>query len=281
MLINYFVNNIQLSQISIIVPVKNNVQGLSKLLHSIFISQEMHMLPREIIVVDNCSNPEIVLEECFYDKDIPVKLLKCERIGPAAARNVGAKIATGKWLFFTDSDCVFTATTLVGYLGVEKNGIAYAGNVTPYKKNFISNYYKSIKLLNPPCIEKSHNHPSYIVTANCLVKKDAFDKVGGFNESFKFASGEDVDIGIRLSKIGILFFAHESIIKHNFEDNLLSFYKRFYRYGSSVPYLEKIHNISIHIESILPKNKFCGSSFVMTKILQFAFKKGKSNGLRK
>ncbi|OFY93234.1 MAG: hypothetical protein A3K10_13615 [Bacteroidetes bacterium RIFCSPLOWO2_12_FULL_31_6] len=269
-------NKINIATISIIVPVKNNQTGINKLLDSFFKTQEKSVYPKELIIVDNNSNSSLLIAEKYLNRGINICVEKCSKIGPAAARNMGAKKALGDWLFFTDSDCVFTETTIEGYLFAKERAIAYAGKVVPLKQNIISDYYKSIKLLNPPLNEQQGNQSSYIITANCLIRKAAFENVNGFNEEFELASGEDVDLGIRLAKVGKLYFASQSIIKHDFENNLNDFYKRFYRYGMGLTQLEKIHNITISIDEIIPKNQ-TRISFFLTLLLKMAIKKGKNS----
>lgn len=269
-------SHIQLSEISVVVPVKDNSIGVHQLLHSFFNTQKPDQFPKEIIIVDNLSEPEIILDKQLLNKGISIRLIKCDKKGPAAARNKGVKVAEGSWIFFTDSDCIFTETSLSGYLTSVKGGIAYAGNITPLKNNILSKYYQQINLLNPP--EKLNHQPAFIVTASCLINKSYFDSIGGFNETFVLASGEDVDLGLRLSKIGTLYFASQSIVKHNFENSLIDFYKRFYRYGQAISLLEKNHTITINLDQVLPKTKF-GFYFLLTELLKVAFKKGKNNSL--
>lgn len=268
-------NEIYTNKISIIIPVKNNQKGIENFLNSFFKTQKKEAYPLEIIIVDNNSIPSIKIPVYYQSFGIPIHLLKCSKIGPASARNMGVNFAKGDWLFFTDSDCVFTATSIVGYLNAKDGGVAYAGRLLPLKKNLISNYYQRINLLNPSINEENNNQINYIITANCLVQKIAFENVSGFNEEFKLASGEDVDLGLRLAKVGKLYFVSQSLVKHDFENNLIDFYKRFYRYGIELLRLEKIHNISISIDEITPKNQ-SGIYFFLTILLKIAIKKGKN-----
>lgn len=269
-------NTIKTKNISIIIPVKNNQIGIENFLNSFFKTQKKETYPLEIIIVDNNSTPAIIIPFNFKTNGIPIHLLKCTKIGPASARNMGVNFSKGEWLFFTDSDCILTESTIEGYLYANDGGVAYAGKVLPLRHNIISNYYKRINLLNPSINEQKNNHPSYIITANCLVKKSAFDKVNGFDEEFLLASGEDVDLGLRLAKIGGLYFSPQSTIMHDFNDNIFGFYKRFYRYGESIHQLEKNHNVLISIEKLIPKTNFGMYSF-FTFLLKIAIKKGKNN----
>lgn len=70
---------------------------------------------KEIVVVDDASidNTKQVVEElateAYATKGIKINYFRnCERKGSSISRNIGAKNATGKYLFFLDDDCVPT-----------------------------------------------------------------------------------------------------------------------------------------------------------------------------
>jgi GT2 family glycosyltransferase len=75
------------------------------------------------------------------------------------------------------------------------------------------------------------DRPQYLITANALVWREAFHAVGGFDEDFLLAGGEDVDLGFRLSQVGSLSYAPCSIVRHDFTDGYRGFVRRFVRYG--------------------------------------------------
>ena len=247
---------ILVSDISIIIPVKDNQSGINRLLKSFFETQNENNFPKEIIIVDNLSRNEVYIQNEFKDIELKIHVIKCERIGPAAARNLGAKIAKGKWLFFTDSDCIFTETSLTGFSEIKICASAYAGNVSPSENTYLSRYYKQLNLLVPLEHPRNPKQPWYIVTANCLVNKEDFDAVEGFDESFHLASGEDVDLGFRLwSADKEIIYALQAKILHQYENKLSKFYKRFIRYGKGHALLEHKHGINLAPEKIKVNKK--------------------------
>lgn len=89
--------------ISIIVPVYNTKVYLPRCLNSI-INQTYRNI--EIIIIDDCSPDDSysLLQKYELDDD-RIKLIKNnENIGLGAVRNLGIKIARGKYLLFVDSD---------------------------------------------------------------------------------------------------------------------------------------------------------------------------------
>jgi len=88
--------------VSFIVPVYNMEKYLSLCLDSILRQTESNI---EIICVDDGSTDlSFEILEKYRAKDSRVVVIKQENRGVAAARNVGIARATGKYLFFADSD---------------------------------------------------------------------------------------------------------------------------------------------------------------------------------
>jgi len=88
--------------VSIIVPVYNTEKYLRQCLDSVLLQTERNI---EVICVDDGSTDSSseILEE-YRAKDSRVVVINQENSGVAVARNVGAARATGKYLFFADSD---------------------------------------------------------------------------------------------------------------------------------------------------------------------------------
>jgi len=128
---------IQASDISIVIPVRNNQKGIDLFLAEFFHTHNSHLYPQEIIIVDNNSQPEITIPQQYQVKPFPIRLLKCSKTGPAAARNVGIKHAKGDWILFTDSDCIPSGSFIQGYLQAMNGSIGYAGNVKAWGEYFV------------------------------------------------------------------------------------------------------------------------------------------------
>src|SRR5258708_6251432 len=102
------------SDLSIVVPVKNNQFGVDRLLEACTKAFTPQCYPAEILLVDNLSHPPLeVPSQVAWG--LPVRVLVCSRPGAAAARNLGARQACTKWVLFLDSDCLPTAGLIEGY----------------------------------------------------------------------------------------------------------------------------------------------------------------------
>jgi len=236
--------------ISIVIPVKNNQMGINKFLTTFFeVTKEIYY-PKEIIIVDNNSQPQISINN---DYPINIKLLTCSKIGPASARNKGIDEAQGKWILFLDSDCIPTENSISSYLRNNNTYIAYAGNIQALSNNKLSQYYISQEILIPPeAIDNDIKRPDYLITANCLVDKEALKIINGFDENFYQAGGEDIDMAFRLLSIGEIQYQFDSIVLHDFNDGIIGFIKRFIRYGRGNKQLEIKHNLKLKPKLFLP-----------------------------
>ena len=243
-----------------------------------FTTHSADNFPKEIIIVDNNSTPKIEISRT--DFPIPVRLLTCSKIGPASARNFGVQHSKTNWILFTDSDCVPTSNLLTGYLKVQNGSVGYAGNIKAHGQDIISKYYEQQEILVPPKVYERPNEPrpDYLITANCLVWRPAFDKVGGFNETIKIAGGEDIDLGFKLLNIGQLTYAFDSIAKHNFGDGLRDFRERFVRYGYGNKIISKLYDLDLKPKPFRP-NRRIPINFNLAFMPYFWLTAGYKNGI--
>ena len=98
-------NSIDNLTFSIIIPTYNRPQALKRCLGSLSRLDYAHS-SYEVIVVDDGSSVLINPIVTFFQDCMTIRLLRQSNAGPAAARNNGALAANGKFLAFTDDDCV-------------------------------------------------------------------------------------------------------------------------------------------------------------------------------
>jgi glycosyltransferase involved in cell wall biosynthesis len=247
-------SRIETTQVSVVIPVKDNQNGINNYLNHFFKTNAQRDYPKEIIIVDNNSRIPVNIPKEFYSHGVPLKLVKCSTPGPAAARNFGVQNSTGEWILFNDSDCIPTSSLISGYQNADNSSVAYAGNVKPLNTDKLSAYYESQEILIPLKIYSAEGNlvPQYLITANALVWKPAFTEAGGFNENIDIAGGEDIDLGLRLSQIGTLAYAFDSIAVHDFSDGWSGFIKRFIRYGKGNRLVAKIWDTDLKPKPFKP-----------------------------
>jgi GT2 family glycosyltransferase len=122
---------------------------------------------------------------------------------PAYARNTGAERATRDWILFLDADCQAPPDLLDRYftteIGSRVGALAGAVGPAPGPDGLAAGYGAAKSFLN----QDSHlRHPFMprAVAANLLVRRSAFEQVGGFFEGVRAA--EDTDFSWRLQLAG-------------------------------------------------------------------------------
>jgi GT2 family glycosyltransferase len=153
------------------------------------------------------------------------------------------------WFYFTDCGCRHSPDIFLDFektwRDVGDSCVAISGPVTGDGDEPINKFMTEQAILNPPkeqFIRDSHI-PQAIVTANALVAGIAFSFVGGFDENFPEAAGEDLDLGMRLTPLGMIGWAESASVSHRFAEDRADFYRRFRRYGRGNRLLELKHNL--------------------------------------
>lgn len=154
----------------------------------------------EIILVDNGSTDGSldVLREWTETRPGAV-LLQEPRRSASAARNRGSTATAGEIIAFTDADCVAEPDWLrhlTEPFGDAAVG-AVAGAVVPAAFGSLLETFNGLYTLRPP--ETSGRHTRLTAwtggfpTANLAIRKELFDRIGGFDESIGIY-GEDYDL---------------------------------------------------------------------------------------
>jgi GT2 family glycosyltransferase len=180
---------------SIIIPCFNSGVFLSDAVASA--EQAVKGYDTEVVIVDDGSTDAETLNllEKIRQQSNHI-VLHQENGGPAAARNTGVKVSRGKYLLFLDSDNKirpdFLTTTIPVLEGNPKAGVVY-GNAnffgeTDKRKTFNSHSFDKYKLIVD----------NYIDVCS-LVRREAFEKMGGFDECRDIIGYEDWEFWIRLS----------------------------------------------------------------------------------
>ncbi len=128
-----------------------------------------------------------------------------ENSGPAASRNAGAGNSTGEVLVFIDSDVLVFPESMrfVSEYFEENNNFHVLQGVYTMEgeqsnlPTLAREYFKFHKMS-----KLRHNEISGINSFCFAIRKEVFDKAGGFNEKIKTAASEDTDFAMRLAGKG-------------------------------------------------------------------------------
>ncbi|MGR6086946.1 MAG: glycosyltransferase [Arcticibacter sp.] len=253
-------------QYSFIIPTFNRVDSILELLDSL-INMDAANTKFEVIVINDGSTDrtEYALQE--FARKVPFtyfNFISVPNGGPGAARNHGAKIANGKWLVFLDDDCLVPITFII-YLNssIHSNSdcSAACGNIRGLGKTILSRYIDWTGLMQSP--DDGNGYKKYFLTANAIIQRSLFLKVGGFNKEFKYASGEDVFLSEIIRKSGYkIYFFKDCVVEHKHRDSLLGIYATCKSYGSGHFIIENLLGLDAKRNYL----KILGNEFVRSAI---------------
>ena len=231
-------------QFSIIIPAKNEETNIRYCLDALKVL-DAPKYEYEVIVIDNGSFDATVSIVNEYGYSVYVK----PHLSLSGLRNFGANIASGDVFVFLDADCVpdkdwlkNIATTLREF----DIGCTGSTPLSPTNSGWVEKVWSSFRTRR-----KNRCYTSWINSSNLIVRRELFEKVGGFNQNVKTC--EDVDICIRLSKICKILFEPSIRVVHLGEPKTIRefFIKEIWRGKGTIRGIIS-HGISIsEIRSIL------------------------------
>lgn len=181
---------------SVIVPTYHRNESLAKCLDCL--SNGVQSLPAaqyEVIVTDDGS--QTTAGEMIRDRYPWVKWVAGPRQGPAANRNHGATYAQGEWLAFTDDDCLPDPQWLEAYakaIEAEPSILVFEGRI------YVDRPRRTLSETSP-----TNESGGYLWSCNFAIQRQMFKFLAGFDERFPYAAMEDVDLRLRLTKMGYKF----------------------------------------------------------------------------
>ena len=193
-------------KLSIVIPVYNAESTLKECLTKLHESRYRDF--ETILVDDGCTDhsPAIAAE-------FPVRIVPTSgRVGPAAARNLGARMATGEVLFFIDSDVMVRPDTLAllaesfepgdvdGLCGVQAAQMRYTNIASQYKNLWMRWTY----------LRQTGDVPLFYTTA-AAIRREAFLRVGGFDQGYATPNVEDTAFGQKLARLGVRVRVHPDL----------------------------------------------------------------------
>ena len=245
-------------QVTVGIIAKNEEKHIGETINSI-LQSDYPPKNYEIVIVDGNSadkTQEIVKRLSKSNKNIRLIIEPWKKGTHGKARNLLVENARGKYIAFTDADCIVERNwlkVLVTNLEREKKenkqvvavgGIRYPAKTQKWRENLLNNMMSTFfgsggsKGFMKTTKKYVDSIPGYnsIFTKEVLQKERYDDEIG---------FGEDYEFNMRLNMKGYkLVFNNEVIIYHNQEDNFSKFFKQMYNYGKGqVQVYKKIRKI--------------------------------------
>jgi glycosyltransferase involved in cell wall biosynthesis len=206
--------------ISVIIPTLNEEKIIEKTLKYLVSFKNDF----EIIVSDGKSTDKTVeIAKKYADKVVTYEGITRQTI--AMGRNLGAQVATGKYLVFMDADVTIPDINIffnktAGLFQKDKKlvGLSVFVKVFPEMSTFPDRFFFNIFNWSSYFLNNVLNKGSALGEFQ-MIRAEAFRKLNGYNE--KIVVGEDVEMFSRLSLVGrvhtesSLFILHTSRRAHN------------------------------------------------------------------
>ena len=193
-----------LKKISVVIPTYNRAKLLKECLTSLCKQEYKNF---EVIVVDDGSKDQTKEIVDSFKKNLDIKYIFQENKGPACARNLGIKMASGDIVAFIDDDCIASRQWLKaineafdGQIGGVEGKTIPKHALTPFSHCVINLY--------------GGRYP----TCNIAYKKAILNKIY-FDESFPacYHFREDSDLAFTIIENGYTIkFASEALVYHLF-----------------------------------------------------------------
>lgn len=184
-------------EVSVVVPLHNYAGTVVEAMQSVV---ESHGILPELIVVDDHStdaSADTVRHFMAEQPHVPVKLVALDaNVGLAAARNVGFTEARADYVFLLDADNVVYPAAL------RKLAAALSSSDAAFAYSMIEGFGSGRRLISayPWDLDRLLDAP--YIDAMSLVRKAAWEKVGGFVSDLRIYGWEDYAFWLSLADAG-------------------------------------------------------------------------------
>lgn len=249
--------------ISVIIPTCNRNDLLNQSLDCLYVAINATMaIDYEVIITDD--GKQNTAKSLIEEKYPWATWIAGPQKGPAANRNNGAGIANGQWFIFMDDDCLPQEGWLQAYLTAiqtQPDAKVLEGKTTAERERERFDEEAPINL-----------EGGKLWSCNFAIKKDVFNQLNGFDETFPFAAMEDIDFHTRVNLLSPILFVPQALIIHPWR-RIVPF-KSFQKHLKSQKYFAKKHKL-INLKFRFTRLKiFLGGIFINFKELSRFSMKG-------
>jgi len=194
--------------ISVVVATHNRADRLAGLVAAL--EAQGCREPFEIVIIDDASADTTwsVLEELAANSRVPLRPVRIRsNSGPARARNAGWSGSAAAIIAFTDDDCIPGRDWLSQLLAGFADADIVVGSTIPAEHDEPDG--ASIRTMSIT------SETGLYETCNIAFRRDLLERLGGFDEAFRYPYGEDADLGWRARAIGArTVFRSTAIVEH-------------------------------------------------------------------
>jgi GT2 family glycosyltransferase len=161
----------------------------------------------EVVVYDDASpdgTPQVL--EAYRDALRLTVLRGGTNRGPAVGRNAAWRAATAALVLFTDDDCQPSRGWAREHLSLSAPNTVTVGRTVPDPAQPEGPFSRTLRA----------EDARYFQTANIAYPTALLEQLGGFDERYRRAAGEDTDLGLRATESGAaVVFAPDALVLHD------------------------------------------------------------------
>lgn len=202
--------------VSVVVPAYNCRDLVQKAIFSLQ-SQTLPMAQYEVIVADDGSEDGTQDLVTSMQMGFPLHYVRQQNRGRAAARNLGARQAQGEWLLFLDADMEASPALLEMHMGAHRRhpDVLVMGQVLLAPSAAQSQFAKMAESGRLATGKQRFMSALQCATGNLSLLREAYHRLGGFDERFRFYGWEDTDLGYRAASEGLGLLYDPSAISYH------------------------------------------------------------------
>jgi glycosyltransferase involved in cell wall biosynthesis len=217
-------------EVSVVVPFFNSEATLGSCLAAL-LSQKAAGQKYEIIAVDDGSSDG----GAAIAQRAGVRLVQQPNRGAPAARNAGIAAAVGKWVAFTDADCIPSRGWLRALLTATEtshgNLLGAAGPIVSQPSSAPPARFVEISGGLDTAWHLRHPKFPFAPTGNVMYRRGALEAVGGFDERYAAYDACDLHRRLMLEVGGEFVFAESAVVLHHHRDSWGDYWTQQVNYG--------------------------------------------------
>ncbi len=209
-------------KLSIIIPTFNRRDVLFYCLKSLS-NQSFPGNNFEVLIIDDGSTEDIPSLIREFNQSLFIRYFRQDKKGQASAENLGIKYASGEIVLFLDNDMISTPGLVEEHFKFHQK----------YKNYIIrGSYANTSDYINPEAASEGRFYSSaFFINGNVSMTKELLFKAGMFDEDFSGYGWLDLELGVRLKKIGARAITNEKAFTYHYQksivlDDLAAIYKK-------------------------------------------------------
>jgi len=227
-------------RVSIIIVNYNSGSLLEKCVASIH--EHITSVDYEVLVVDNGSSDSSVnfISKMVVENPNNIRLIRNQHNeGFAVANNIGARLASGKYLHFLNPDTLVTPSLKLAYMNLleqRAERVVYTTRIVDHSGRLVKTNYLLPTIKNYVLAIVRPSYAKYWhIGASVIIDRDVFQEIRGWPEDY-FMYAEDLDLFYQIAQRGIPVISLNATVIHTSKgttEKVWSEYERLVRIEKS------------------------------------------------